>query len=67
MNGDILGLAIKTAIFAVADKTDSEAIYKAMANAIVNHIKDNAVIAVESVSGVTTGSGISGSGSGTIS
>lgn len=39
----------------------------AIAGAVVDHIKANAVVSVTSVSGVTTGGGVSGPGSGTIS
>ncbi len=38
-----------------------------LAEAIVEHITANAVVTVTSVSGVTTGAGVSGPGSGTIS
>lgn len=67
MNGDTLGAAIKSAIDALADKTDRTALFKAMGDAIVQHIQANATVTVTSVSGVTTGSGTSGPGTGTIS
>ena len=34
LNGDALGLAIKAAIDAVGDKTDREAVFKALGNAL---------------------------------
>lgn len=75
MDGDTLGQAIKAAIDSVTDKTDRNALFEAMGNAIVNHITANASVntnvTVASVGGVTTGSGVSGpgtgSGTGTIS
>lgn len=69
MNGDMLGLAIKTAVHAAAaaNPGDADAMFKAMGNAIVAHIEANAVVAVTvtSVSGVTAGAGVSGPGTGT--
>lgn len=68
MNGDALGDAIKAAVDALPDpKTDRTAIFRAMGNAIVAHIQANAQVAVTSVTGVTTGGGVSGPGTGTIS
>lgn len=71
MNGNVLGDAIKAAIDAVGDKTDRQAIFRALGDAIVTHITANASVAVTvaSVSGVTVGAGTSGpgSGSGTVS
>lgn len=40
---------------------------QAIATAVVNHIKANAVVNVASVSGVTAGGAVSGPGTGTIS
>lgn len=67
MNGDTLGLAIKAAVDGVTNKTDRDALFKAIGGAIVAHIQANAVVAVTSVSGVTAGAGVSGPGTGTIS
>lgn len=54
LNGDVLGLAMKAAVDAVADKTDRDALFKAMGNAIVNYITTNATVAVVTP-GVTAG------------
>lgn len=75
MDGNALGDALKAAVDGVGDPTDRTALFRAIANAIVGHITANAEIAtsvaVTSVSGVTTGAGVSGpgtgSGTGTIS
>lgn len=67
MNGDVLGLAIKAAVEAAAQANpqDRDAIFKAMGNAIVNHVRLASVsVTVTSVSGVTTGGGVSGPGAG---
>lgn len=66
MNGDVLGAALKAAVDAVADKTDRDALFKAMGDAIVLHIQTNAAVTVTSVSGVTIGTGVSGPGAGTV-
>lgn len=66
LSGALLGAAIKSAVDAVADKTDRDDLFEAMGNAIVAHIRDNAQVVVTSVSGVTTGVGVSGPGTGTI-
>ncbi len=75
MNGNTLGTAIKAAAQAVAvpeggaDDDYCEDVWQAIANAIVDHIQNNAVVstnvAVTSVSGVTTGPSASGPGTGT--
>lgn len=44
-----------------------DAVMAAMCQGIIDEIKSNAVVTVASVSGVTPGSGTSGTGSGTIS
>ncbi len=44
-----------------------QALADAVAAAVVSHIQTAAVVAVTSVSGVTTGVGVSGPGAGTIS
>jgi len=67
LNGNTLGDAIKAAVDGVSDKTDRQAIFRAIGNAITTHITTNAVVAVASVSGVTTGAGVSGPGTGTVS
>ena len=44
----------------------SRVTFEALAKAIINHIVATAVVAVPSVTGVTTGGGVSGPGVGTI-
>ena len=44
MNGDTLGDEIRAAIDAVVDKTDREALFQAMGNAIVTHITTNGTV-----------------------
>jgi enoyl-CoA hydratase/carnithine racemase len=66
LSGAALGTALKAALDAVSDKTDREEIFEAMGTAIVNYLKANAQVVVASVSGVTTGGGVSGPGTGTI-
>lgn len=44
-----------------------DAVGQAMCQGIIDEIKANAVVSVTSVSGVQTGAGVSGSGTGTIS
>jgi hypothetical protein len=67
MNGDVLGDAIKAAVDAVGDKTDRQALFRAIGAAIVTHITTQAAVTVTvtSVSGVTVGAGVSGPGAGT--
>ena len=67
MNATVLGADLRAAIDGVSDKTDRDALFQAMASAIINHITSNAAITVTvaSVSGVTPGVGVSGSGAGT--
>lgn len=67
MNGDTLGASLKSAIDALPDKTDRNAIWKAIGDTIVAHIQAHATVTVTSVSGVTAGSGVSGAGTGTVS
>lgn len=71
--GDALGLAMLTAMDAYVatlakpeDYNRSEG-FKALGRAIVDYIKTNALVGVNvvSVSGVTTGPGVSGPGTGT--
>lgn len=57
MNGDVLGLAIKAAIDGVGDKTDRDALFKAMGAAIVAHIKANGLVTVTTACGAGAGTG----------
>lgn len=41
LSGDALGMAIKAAIDAVGDKTDRDAVFKAMGGAIVTYLQAN--------------------------
>lgn len=71
MNGNTMASEVKSALqgLGYTIDTDAEDAWKAICGAIVNHIKNNAAIAttvtVTSVSGVTTGGGVSGPGAGT--
>jgi len=69
MSGNVLKAAILGAINGLSevDKRDGDKVWTEICNEIVDHIKNNAIVAVTvtSVSGVTTGSGVSGSGTGT--
>lgn len=69
LNGDTLGDAMKAAVDALSDedKADRVEVFRAMGAAIVAHIQAAAVVTVTSVSGVTTGGGVSGPGAGTVS
>lgn len=73
MDGKVLGDAIATAINGLpnSDKTNPTKIWETIGGAIVAHIKTNAVVSgpvtVTSVSAVTTGTGVSGPGSGSLS
>ena len=72
LNGNILGDAIRTAVETAVETTreagdaQRRAIWRAVGNAIVQHITTFAVVnvTVPSVSGVTPGAGISGPGAG---
>lgn len=72
LNGIVLGDAIKAAIdTAVASSREANeaqrtAVWRAIGNAIVAHITGSGTVVVTSVSGVTTGVGVSGPGTGTI-
>jgi hypothetical protein len=66
LNASTLASAMKNAVDALSDKTDRNAIFLALATEIVNHIKNNAQVVVASVTGVTPGGGVSGTGTGTI-
>lgn len=61
----VLGALIKANVDAVSDKTDRDALFEAMAKAVIDHITANALVSVI-VGGVTTGVG-STVGSGSIS
>jgi len=71
MNGNTLGTAIAAAIAGLSDtqKENTALVWQTIANQIVTHIQSNAQVstnvAVASVSGVTTGPGVSGPGTGT--
>jgi hypothetical protein len=67
LNSELLGAELMAAIDQVGDKTDRQALFRAMAAAIVDHVRTNAqvTVTVTSVSGVTTGAGVSGPGTGT--
>jgi len=71
LNGNTLGDAMLAAIDAVGDKTNRQALFRALGAAIVTHIQTQGTVTVTvtSVSGVTVGAGVSGpgAGSGTIS
>ena len=66
MNADVLGAALKTALDGVS-VSDRDALFRAMAQAIITHITTTATVTVTvaSVSGVATGPGVSGPGAGT--
>ncbi|HNR90660.1 MAG TPA: hypothetical protein PKM65_20155 [Spirochaetota bacterium] len=71
LNGDALGQAVLAKIAALSpeQKQNTEAVWKAIGNGIVDYIKANAQVSstvnVASVSGVQTGTGVSGPGTGT--
>lgn len=66
LNGNSLGDAMLAAIDAVGDKTDRQALFRALGAAIVTHIttQGSVAVTVTSVSGVTVGAGVSGPGTG---
>lgn len=66
LNGNDLGDAIFAAVNAVPVKSDRTALFHAMGTAIVTYLVANTVVVVASVSAVTPGAGVSGSGAGTI-
>lgn len=66
LSANRLGDAMKAAIDAVGDKTDRTAVFRALATAIVLEVQGHAQVVVASVSGVTTGGGTSGPGTGTV-
>lgn len=71
LDGNTLGLLMKSNIDNLSDeaKQDREELFKALGAAVVTHITTSAVVSstvsVVSVSGVTTGGGVSGPGTGT--
>lgn len=65
MSGSALASAIKAAIEEESDKTFDQ-MWSVIATAIIDYIKTNAVVNVTSVTGVTTGAGVSGPGTGTL-
>lgn len=67
--GAVLGALIQTNIDALSDeqKRDRNLLFRAMGDAIIAHLLATAPnVAVVSVSGVTTGLGLSGPGTGTL-
>lgn len=72
MNSETLTLAIKAKVVAknpdfagqIGDNMDW--LFEAMAEAMVEHLTTQAVVVVASVGGVTTGAGVSGPGTGTL-
>lgn len=69
MTGSAMSSAVRAAIAGLTaeQKTDHTIMWDTICEAIVTYIQTNAVVAVtvESVSGVTTGIGVSGPGVGT--
>lgn len=53
--------------YAILSAGAKEKLFKVIAEAVVEHITEKAEVNVNSVSGVSTGSGVSGPGTGTIS
>lgn len=49
MNGNTLGDAMLAAVNAVPDKTDRQALFRALGGAIVGHIQANAAVTVAAV------------------
>lgn len=70
LNGDLLGQTIANALIdsncPSELRTQIEDKWKEIAGIIVDHIKTYGQVNVVSVSGVTTGTGVSGPGTGTI-
>lgn len=68
MTGAGLASQVKSAIQAIdPEDRDFDAVWNAIGDAIITFIQANATVTVTSVSGVTTGAGVSGPGTGTIS
>lgn len=51
----------------ITDSAETDKLTLSIAKAVIDHIVANATVNVTSVSGVTTGPGVSGPGTGTIS
>lgn len=69
LNSTIMRQQVITAIESTTGNSipaESQAVWQAVCDAIVAHIVSNAQVVVTSVSGVTTGPGVSGPGVGTI-
>jgi hypothetical protein len=69
LNSTIMCQQVISAIESATGNTippGSQAVWQAVCNAIVAHIVNNAQVVVASVSGVTTGPGVSGPGTGTV-
>jgi hypothetical protein len=66
LDATTLGALMVTKLAALPANTSQAAICVALADAIISHFKTSAVVNVASVTGITTGSGISGAGSGTL-
>lgn len=67
LSGTVLAALIRSKIAAIpVAERDHEGMWNAIGDAIVEHIKAAGVVVVASVSGVTTGAGTSGPGTGTI-
>lgn len=69
LDANRLGDAIRQAIDALddEDKSNRVTVFRAMGAAIVAEIQEHATVTVTSVTGVTTGGGTSGPGTGTVS
>lgn len=68
MTGSGLAALIKSTLDAIdPSERDHDAVWNGIGDAIVAYIQANATVTVISVSGVTTGAGVSGAGTGTIS
>jgi hypothetical protein len=66
IKANIAGVAPVQGSGSAAANTYRDAVGQAMCQGIIDEIKANAVVGVISVSGVTPGGGVSGSGAGTI-
>lgn len=65
MDGDVLGAAMKAAIDGVTDKTDRDALFKALGDAVVAHLQAHAVVST-TVTGTAAGGVVTGTGTGSI-
>ncbi|KKK59090.1 hypothetical protein LCGC14_3037890 [marine sediment metagenome] len=65
MNGNTLGDAIKSAVDGLGDPTDRTALFRAIGNAITDHIANNAAVAVTVASVTLVTAGVASSGPGT--